>query len=285
VSGGEPFARADLLTILERARSRGASLNVLTSGALLDASTVDAVCRIGVQRLGISVDGLEGMHDQLRGMPGLFQQLEAVLQRFAEQRRRPRVFVETTVMGPNLEQLTDMVRWVERRGGAGVVFQVLAPNFGADDRDPAQLTGSPLWVDDHGPLVRVVDELIQMRRAGHRIVNSTAQLESFKDYYLGPTPAAQEGCGAGATHMEIIPNGDVVLCHPLGSIGSVKHDSPRAVWRSPEAARVRQEIASCRRSCYALNCNYQESIMEKAWRYLAFHTGVVQPDLRRFWPG
>lgn len=187
-------------------------------------------------------------------------------------------------MGPNLEQLTELVDWAEQRSVDGVVFQVLAPNFGAADPDPEALPASPLWERDHAQLVRVVDELIEMRRDGRRIVNSATQLESFKRYYQGPATAAVAGCGAGATHMEIVPNGDVVLCHPLGPVGTVKHDSPQAVWRSPRAAAVRREIATCRRSCHALNCNYQESIPEKAWRYLAFHTGVVPPQARRWWP-
>ena len=74
ITGGEPFVHPRIFEIIELAKNQGLGVNITTNGTLLlrdlprlKASRVDS--------LSISLDGLEGNHDQLRGVQGTYEQV------------------------------------------------------------------------------------------------------------------------------------------------------------------------------------------------------------------
>lgn len=72
-SGGEPFVRPDILTLAQHAAEKGLRVVFSTNGTLIDASLASAVKAIGVSYVGISIDGMEPVHDRFRGCAGAFQ--------------------------------------------------------------------------------------------------------------------------------------------------------------------------------------------------------------------
>jgi hypothetical protein len=41
-------------------------------------------------------------------------------------------------------------------------------------------------------------------------------------------------------------------------VGNVLHDSPAEIWRSVRAARQRENIRICDKTCRLISCNYKE---------------------------
>ncbi|MBF0158552.1 MAG: heme d1 biosynthesis radical SAM protein NirJ [Magnetococcales bacterium] len=74
-SGGEPLLRQDLLVLVAAARSHGLYVALSSNGLLLaDETMADQVAAAGFDYVGISLDGLEAHHDQIRGQTGAFRQ-------------------------------------------------------------------------------------------------------------------------------------------------------------------------------------------------------------------
>src|SRR3989338_3443560 len=74
ITGGEPFLHKDLFNIVRYAKSKALDVCVTTNGLLL----LDAKKEIidsAVDTLSISLDGLQGVHDQMRNKKGLFDQV------------------------------------------------------------------------------------------------------------------------------------------------------------------------------------------------------------------
>jgi len=71
-SGGEPFMRKDLFTLLEYAAKKNVRPVISTNGTLIDRETAQRVKDSGVVYVGISLDGLEEINDRFRGVPGAF---------------------------------------------------------------------------------------------------------------------------------------------------------------------------------------------------------------------
>lgn len=71
-SGGEPFMRKDLFTLLEYAAKKNVRPVISTNGTLIDRETAQRVKDSGVVYVGISLDGLEEVNDRFRGVQGAF---------------------------------------------------------------------------------------------------------------------------------------------------------------------------------------------------------------------
>lgn len=72
-SGGEPFVRPDVLQLARHAAARGLRVVFSTNGTLIDAALAARIKEIGVSYVGISIDGMESVHDRFRACPGAFQ--------------------------------------------------------------------------------------------------------------------------------------------------------------------------------------------------------------------
>ncbi|NCC45230.1 MAG: radical SAM protein, partial [Clostridia bacterium] len=72
-SGGEPFMRKDLFTLLEYAAKKGIRPVISTNGTLIDRDTAQLVKDSGVVYVGISLDGMEDINDTFRGVQGAYK--------------------------------------------------------------------------------------------------------------------------------------------------------------------------------------------------------------------
>lgn len=72
-SGGEPFVRPDILTLARYATQKGLRVVFSTNGTLIDEKLAAEIKSIGVSYVGISMDGMEAIHDQFRNRKGAFK--------------------------------------------------------------------------------------------------------------------------------------------------------------------------------------------------------------------
>jgi radical SAM protein with 4Fe4S-binding SPASM domain len=73
-SGGEPLIRGDLLLLVARARELGLRCVLWTNGTLIDADTAVWIVDAGFSNVDISLDGIGGAHDGVRGRPGAYSE-------------------------------------------------------------------------------------------------------------------------------------------------------------------------------------------------------------------
>jgi 12,18-didecarboxysiroheme deacetylase len=72
-SGGEPLAREDLTELASHATGKGMRAVVSTNGTLITKDKARELKAVGLSYVGISLDGLENVHDRFRRVPGAFQ--------------------------------------------------------------------------------------------------------------------------------------------------------------------------------------------------------------------
>ncbi|MBI5163844.1 MAG: heme d1 biosynthesis radical SAM protein NirJ [Magnetospirillum sp.] len=72
LSGGEPLLRSDIFAIAARAKGLGFYTALSTNGTLIDERAADRIAAIGIDYLGISIDGIGEVHDHFRGKEGAF---------------------------------------------------------------------------------------------------------------------------------------------------------------------------------------------------------------------
>ncbi len=74
ISGGEPFVYKDIATIIEYIKKHDLYLCITTNGTMLEEHA-EALVRLKVNRLDISVDGPESVHDRIRGVTGTYAKI------------------------------------------------------------------------------------------------------------------------------------------------------------------------------------------------------------------
>ncbi len=72
-SGGEPFMREDLFELGKYALSKGLRTVISTNGTLITKDTAKKIKETGFSYVGISLDGLEKVNDELRKSQGAFE--------------------------------------------------------------------------------------------------------------------------------------------------------------------------------------------------------------------
>ena len=202
VWGGEPLLRQDLPELLLAARRAGLFVTLITNGWFLAERWPEL--RGLVDALILSLDDVGEAHDRLRGLPGLYERLEAFVDRLrgrdggrageaspvdgldrrggraGEERRgagdgptRPTLLVNTVLSRLN-ECALERVAPVARRWGAGLYFCPM---------ETGDMTGTG-FVERHGELALPADRLraaalqaAALKSAGYPILATPAYLE------------------------------------------------------------------------------------------------------------
>ena len=105
-SGGEPLVREDLTELIARASTAGLRTVLSTNGTLITPELAGRLARAGLNYAGISIDGLRQANDDIRGVPGAFQQALAGLN--CCRRAGIRVGLRFTMTQRNISQLPAM---------------------------------------------------------------------------------------------------------------------------------------------------------------------------------
>jgi len=264
IGGGEPFARPDILEILESAKAAGFYTAVISNGWKVTPDTLRELSRLGVNRLILSLNSLnESVHDKTRHAPGSGRRVLELIEAW-KGFRRPELAIEALVMEDNVGELADLARFVRDSGAHGLVLQALAPTethypFAGHDAMPAPppdwYKANPAWVRSLDVLREQLAELRALKRAGAPVFNPTWQLEGMAAYFENPQSILSVPCVGPASTMNVDPFGHIRLCYGLPPIGNALRDSPRALWRSAAARAQRREVRSCDQICRILNCN------------------------------
>ena len=73
-SGGEPLMHKDFLDLCLYAKSKGMRAVISTNGTLITRELALELKKVGLSYVGISLDGLESVHDRFRGKKGAFRE-------------------------------------------------------------------------------------------------------------------------------------------------------------------------------------------------------------------
>ncbi len=253
ISGGEPFLRKDLIEIIKFSRKIGVAVTVTTNGILINKEMAKKIGESGIKNINISLDGFEKRHDYLRNKEGAYNGVMNAVN-YLKEFKVP-VYIASVITKDNLGEIPAMIDWVKTNKLDGINFQPLMQNFGAV-YDPDWYKQSEFWPEEKEKVENIMDTLVEMKRGGMPIVNSTKQLKLMEIYFKDPNKHASLECKVGKKNFSINEYGDVMLCFFMKPIGNITREKPEKIWCSEEARIRRKQIDACKRNCDLLNCNF-----------------------------
>ncbi|MCU0236496.1 MAG: radical SAM protein [Acidobacteria bacterium] len=265
VSGGEPFLREDLVEIcaIFQRRCRIAAIHLPSNGLLSErvlAGSAEILRRLPGLRLTLSLplDGLESVHDGIKGAAGSFRGTIATARALAPLRKKfpaLRVYIITVAARENLADVLPLAEWIRR-------------DLDVDGHGPSPLRGRPRDPGLRPPRADEWRELAAallpyhrhwLERSGRsRLHNALAFHRVRYLYGLYARVLAGGGlpfaCPAGERIAVLEPDGGVRLCELSPVVGNVRAAAYdlRAILRGPEAERElrARRSCSCTHACF-----------------------------------
>lgn len=286
ISGGEPFLRRDLASVYG-VFSNGNGLreiDVPTNGLLPERvyDTVREMLQQDNQTLvavTLSLDGLEEIHDQIRGVAGNFAKVHTTYQRLTDLREELTqapllIKVGTTLCNWNIRQIPELIQHVQKEMPA-VDFH----NFEIMRGEPKNNQVGPPAIAD---LENLRPHIFQAWRSyafygrHHRLQSWLALGLKRYIFNLYLEMLRQEAqiipCYAARTSAVVDAHRNVYFCELREPIGSL-HDAPLLeLWHSAEAERIRVSIE--RGDCYCVHSCFQQKnvfLNPRLWPHVIFY--------------
>lgn len=112
-SGGEPLVRQDLPELAQHAVASGMRAVISTNGTLITKEKAKELKAIGLSYVGISLDGLEEVHDRFRVIPGSFKKAMQGIENC--QAEGLKVGLRFTINKRNVDQIPGIFQLLEER--------------------------------------------------------------------------------------------------------------------------------------------------------------------------
>lgn len=188
----------------------------------------------GVDCFIVSIDAIGPRHDETRRLKGLFDRACAGIVEVRRRHPRIKVIVNSVLSRLNAAEAPDLVR-LARELGATIYLSPIDTDYRTGPEDEPSKEPLALPPDE---LSAVFRELLEMKRAGWPINNST---EYFRTFIGGKKPYT---CCSPVLCVTVATNGDVFGCFmPGGRFGSVREAPLGEILRRPGARRARRPRA------------------------------------------
>lgn len=250
LTGGEPLLRPDWWRIAARLAERGITNRIVTNGLPLTPGRVSQMKDVGIEAVGVSLDGMETTHDAIRCCPGLFRRVLEGIQRVSA--AGIKVGVITAVNRRNLGELPELLELLE---STGVGHWQLQPNLPQGRSHEAR--DLHLSDQDYVELgTFFAAEQSKARERGFRIVPADS-LGYFTDLDLEEPP--WRGCPAGLYTLGITSDGRVKGCLTLpdeATEGDLRRHDLWEIWFREDAFSYTRQFSVNRMGPTCQGCRF-----------------------------
>lgn len=231
--GGEAYLRRDLPEIIRAIHDHGIYCGIQTGGRNFTDKRLDAVVAAGLNGLGVSLDGLEDLHDSLRGVKGSFAAAVSTLRRAKE--RGLNISVNTQIGSrtmPDLPGLFELL--IESKVTHWQVQLTVAIGNAVDHAEellqPYELKG----------LMPTLVDLYQKGLARGLLLepgNNIGYFGPYEHIWREGTEGRQHwsGCQAGETGLGLEADGTIKGCPSLSTarygVGNIRDMPIEQTWR------------------------------------------------------
>jgi len=274
-TGGEPLMRPDFWKLANYAKLKGLKTALSSNGVLLTRDVVKKIRRVGLEYVGVSLDGAsEETHNLMRNQPGSFNKSLQALRNCVD--AGVKCGVRVTVAKENLHELPKIIDLSLSLGVARLCVYWLVPSgrgrilYSKKRLDPQEV------LDILNVLYRRAKELdsdrmeiltVDAPQDGAYLLNRLKE-EDFETYEsaLRLLELTGDSCSAGERVANVDPAGNVYPCQfaQLGELklGNVKTESFKEIWNSKDSPilnafreKTKNLKGRCRVCSYNRLCN------------------------------
>jgi len=266
ITGGDPFLRDDLFEIIEifyknnKVANLGIPTNGYTTGKVVEVmERVLKKCPDMDTAIDISIDGIGEEHDEIRGVPGLFEKAVWTyheLEKLEEKYPNFNLNVAVTVSKFNQDKLLELYDYLKNELKVKTINQLLTRG---EPRVPEAGEVDMKKYDEFCTILERDTRLSELPGyGGYPFSDFVNSMKNIRQKIISEVVSEKKRkipCYAGKLSCVMFSKGDVYPCELLpesiGNIRKYNYDF-KDLWRSEGAEKVRRMIDS--NACY---CTYE----------------------------
>lgn len=258
--GGEPLLRKDIFELIDYASDSGLYTMIISNG-YTNKSLAKRLAESKIDLIKISMDGYGKVHDSLRGVNGTCKKIKDIITILSCNNKK--VLISTILNKESQKSLDPMFKFVNQNNNIiGIEFQPILPDLFAKN-SVYLYKKSELWPRNTKRICRSIDKIIQFKKEGGPVLNSTKHLQLMKQYFKNPNQKIIHGdCNALYQKIRISPKGDIEMCNKY-FIGNIKHNGLKDLWNNRRINKLRKKLKNCKENCLLFNCNYRDSVLNR----------------------
>jgi radical SAM protein with 4Fe4S-binding SPASM domain len=232
--GGEVFLFKGWDQLSGYLTEKGVSVNIVTNGYRIGEIEIEQIKRARLINVGVSIDGMELNHNQIRGRDDAFQRIRETL--VLLKKNEISVCAVTSLMQVNCDDLEELYLFLLEHGVDVWQLQLVNAMGNMEDQQACVVTSKQ---------VRQVIDFIRSKNREHQMVVIAADSIGYFDdnevYIRGRSApiCCWGGCSAGISGLFIDSVGNVKGCGSLYSDqfieGNVRQSSLGEIWNNPNS--------------------------------------------------
>ncbi len=273
ISGGEPFLRPDILTILRKISRTNMRLDIASNGVVLPEKILKGIRDLPVFHVHVSIDGIGKSHDRFRGHPGAFDAACKNIERL--QKEGIAVSLSTTVTRQNLKELDRIIDLALDMGCSGFFANAMLP-VGRGRKNAGQFQ---LETDGYRQLYHTL-----VKRGNELQAKLTISTDMCFPFLFSPPPPHSSlrghmGCSVGQDTLCIGAEGTVYPCHFLHDfpLGNLMDNDLKPIWNKSHVLQSLRNMKKQDMSGECRHCTYAPDLCNGGCRAAAY---LVHGDLK-----
>jgi radical SAM protein with 4Fe4S-binding SPASM domain len=260
--GGEPLLHPNCGETIKYIKQKGMHCLMITNGSLLEG-LAESIVDAGLDELNVSLDGNAALHDQIRGMPGLFDKIMRGLKQVQyfktkKKKKRPFLNLQCTITQYNYRDLEQLVDVAELARADSLTFhnlifihrQILDKQKAYDDLLGFNSVDWEGFIFEPGIEPQVLYAKIKKILSGKYRFSvdfyPNFSYRALKEYYQNPTyvPCQYASrCLSPWIVAYIFPDGEVRPCLNFSySYGNIKKNKFGELWNNEKAVNFRKTL-------------------------------------------
>lgn len=274
MSGGEPFLRKDLTEICKSAylRCKPSIITIPTNGLLYNkipemVSEIAKACPDTQIVINLSIDGIEGKHDEIRGIEGNFKKSMKTYEGIKALDIANLEFgIHTVISKFNVNEIANIYKYFCDLNGDKPIKYISEIAEERVELDTIGRNITPAYEDYSKAIDFLSSELKKENFSGISKLTQGLRLE----YYQLVKSTLKEKrqiipCYAGFASAHISPDGDVWQCcikaDPLGNLRDAGYDFSK-IWFSEKAELARKSTKEGKCYCPMANASYTNMLCD-----------------------
>ena len=257
--GGEAYLRSDWVDIVRAIRAAGMDCSLQTGGRNLTEKRIAAAASAGLQGAGLSIDGLESLHDDLRGVPGSFKAAIAALRTLKAYGIT--TSVNTQITSYIVKELSELLDTLIDAGISSWQLALTVPMGRAADRP--ELLLQPFQLLDVMPLLAELHKRAYARGVVLQPSNNIGYFGPFESQWRSTNDPNVyfTGCNAGQNLIGIEADGSIKGCPGLPREyigGNVRTNTLAEIWSSSQALAFTRRQRNDELWGFCRDCSYAD---------------------------
>lgn len=248
--GGDALLRKDVLIPLIEYTKRCAipSVNLATNCNLIDEDTARALVNTGINAIFVSLDGMEELHDKIRGVPGSFERTKRGLEYLIKAKngqKNPLIIVNSTISSLNVDGFEKIIPFAQGLGVDVVAFEYIG-EFPLQSVAKSQIEGvapEPFYLPQDSSLLLNREQARLLKRKlksikkmlGTMKVHITTRnidILTIENLEKGTFPNRR--CNVCRYLITVDPYGNIIPCPFFNtySLGNISQNQIDDIWRN-----------------------------------------------------